>query len=383
MGRDFYKEREKDIAKAGQAAISKARAECRAKIEDAYLLEKDTIRKSQEAVEGLKQQLKSTKDKQEKKALKNAVKEAESNARKEIAKAKKLCEEQVSKARAVEKEAVSRIQKESEQAIKGLRDEVKLVKAAGNRKAAKKTGPAEIPEGYIKAGHALDNARKFDGGNSGKAFNRSGEIKAQLPGGAAFKDDSKLKDVLPQSRGPEDEIQFKSEVYDQIRKELEESISKFDKERKTGSTSELDYMEEVPSANSGKAIGETDVSEDSNSCENTGDVSPNGNACVAGGEQVESPGRPDAAEGVKYFEGRVKIIVENPSSSGSITALWETLKQVEDIKIILFGGTAEAGVQIIILAYKPVELISRLKNIPGVDVESSSTREIRLKAKQG
>ncbi|MDD4635834.1 MAG: hypothetical protein WC231_07610 [Dehalococcoidales bacterium] len=73
---------------------------------------------------------------------------------------------------------------------------------------------------------------------------------------------------------------------------------------------------------------------------------------------------------------------ENETCRAALEAVEELKKkpmQIEDIRILLLGGSSDSGLQVVELAQKPIPLIEKVVKLAQVEVTSYTTREIYLK----
>ena len=73
-----------------------------------------------------------------------------------------------------------------------------------------------------------------------------------------------------------------------------------------------------------------------------------------------------------------------PVDLGQVGELEEYLRQVQNLRLVLIGGSVEEGSEIVVSAEKPVSLISVLREIPLVErvVKKDKEIQVTLKAKQ-
>jgi hypothetical protein len=88
--------------------------------------------------------------------------------------------------------------------------------------------------------------------------------------------------------------------------------------------------------------------------------------------------------GVEIYEGIVKLAIASPANYEQIKKFSEYLRQVQDLRLILVGGSVEEGNKIVISAEKPIHLVNALREMPPVEQVVMKGKEIQvtLKAKQ-
>ena len=84
----------------------------------------------------------------------------------------------------------------------------------------------------------------------------------------------------------------------------------------------------------------------------------------------------------ELYEGMVKLVVVPPIDLGQMEKLEKDLRQVEDLRLVLVGGSVDEGSQIVVSAGKPIPLIDILREMPPVEqvVKKGNEIQITLKA---
>ncbi|MBE9512552.1 MAG: hypothetical protein IMY77_00605 [Chloroflexi bacterium] len=79
--------------------------------------------------------------------------------------------------------------------------------------------------------------------------------------------------------------------------------------------------------------------------------------------------------------GIVKLTIVSPIDLGQVRKLEECLHQVQDLRLVLIGGSVAEGSEIIISAEKSIPLIDILREMPPVEqvVKKGKKIQIRLK----
>lgn len=378
----FLKEREKAIRKATLAAVNQAREQRRAAIEAACSQEKEKCRMAFKAVEELENQLKHAADESEKAALRQAIKESKDDMRQVISQAKKEAEAQKQTAVIREKEMVARIKEEEKTAIASLAYGDTVSEEGFGKEALYSDGIYDSE--FITGNQDLESMlEKSPPGSSG--FDAGGQ--AGNPG---------LREIdFPVIGAKEDEWENTDEQtgqaqenyigYDEIRRALEENVRKLEEERRA----RMDFdLPQVPMP-APKNLFET---ENINNEEETKELMPDvledvrnttSNDALEISEKTEDlPEKPEEKrEAAILHEGKVMITIQNAPSSRFVRHFGEKLKQIDDMRILLLGGSSDAGLQFVVLAQKPIPLIERILQLAQVEVVSYTMREIYLKHK--
>lgn len=374
------KDREKTIRDAASKAIEQARAQKNATISAACDQEEAKCRAVIEAVEGLKSQYKHAGDKAEKAALKIAVNEAREEMRLTISEAKKEAEAKKKMAKIREKELIERTKEEEKQAIASL-------------------SYAEFP---LYENHS--NGQFYTDARDETDFEEiEGEWAPQTTGKIPFQREAEKKQLSAadgEKQGwdnPDAEIikqASRTSGYEDIRRALEESIIKAEEERRArldfdlplNQVSELEVLTEAASLSSTNEHIK-DLPETANAKEPSGitlaEASGSGKNELDSASRCEEPS--ETSEGQEkaplLHEGRVTITIQNAPSASFTRSFGEKLKQIEDIRILLLGGSSASGLQVVVLAHKPVPLAGRILDLAQVEMTGYTAREIFLKYK--
>lgn len=80
-------------------------------------------------------------------------------------------------------------------------------------------------------------------------------------------------------------------------------------------------------------------------------------------------------------KGTVRLTIEPPVDSGQLKRLEEGLYQVQDLRVVLIGGSVDGGTEIIVSAEEPIPLLDILREIPSVAqvARKGKTTQITLK----
>ena len=85
----------------------------------------------------------------------------------------------------------------------------------------------------------------------------------------------------------------------------------------------------------------------------------------------------------ELYEGIVKLTIMSPINLGQIRNLEEHLRQVQDLRLLLTGGSVDEGTQIIVSAGKPIPLIDVLREMPPVEQVVKKGKDIQVTLKAG
>lgn len=352
-------EKKKSIIRAEQLAVRKAEQEFEAAVKDIKLLEQETCRSLLAAGENLKRQVKETRGKDEKATLKQAIKEAESAGRQAISRAKKNAETQIRIASEQKKESIRQAKTEKKQALKDLMAKEGTLPSSADK-------PEVVPSGnnYSAPGARIDIdipelARKPE----------TNEIQEQI-----------LKETTQTGR--------RFSGYEDIFRSLEEISRKLEESRRARSETHAESSENTTAADISRVQPPID------NREATADVLDEG---VAESAQPESTLQEESATvsnptdervvqlesgKAELFEGRVRILLQNPSSA-AIKTFAERLKHIDDVKMLLFSGSADEGVQIVVMVLKPIPLGEKIEQTGQVQIVSATPNEMTVRFKTG
>jgi hypothetical protein len=101
-------------------------------------------------------------------------------------------------------------------------------------------------------------------------------------------------------------------------------------------------------------------------------------------EEVKGKAKGEAEEPVsaELYKGIVKLTIMPPIDIGQVRKLEEYLYQVQDLRLVLVGGSIDEGTEIVVSAENPIPLIDALRELPPVDqiVKKGKTIQLTLKA---
>jgi len=88
--------------------------------------------------------------------------------------------------------------------------------------------------------------------------------------------------------------------------------------------------------------------------------------------------------GAEFYEGMVKLAIASPVDYEQMKELSEYLRQVQDLRLVLVGGSVEEGTKIVVSVEKPIPLVNVLREMPPVEQVIKKGKEIQvtLKAKR-
>lgn len=97
-------------------------------------------------------------------------------------------------------------------------------------------------------------------------------------------------------------------------------------------------------------------------------------------EKVEKAAEPSVDAGT--YRGAVTLAIMPPIDLSQLATLKKDLGQVENLRLVLVGGSVEGGSKIIVSAEEPLPLVDILKEMPAVDqvFRKGSEIQVRLKA---
>ena len=80
----------------------------------------------------------------------------------------------------------------------------------------------------------------------------------------------------------------------------------------------------------------------------------------------------------ELHEGMVELVILSPIDLGQMKKLEEALRQVQDLRLLLIGGSLDEGIKIVISAGKPIPLVSILREMPPVEQVVKKGKEIQV-----
>jgi hypothetical protein len=85
----------------------------------------------------------------------------------------------------------------------------------------------------------------------------------------------------------------------------------------------------------------------------------------------------------ELYKGIVKLTIVPPVDSGQVRELEEHLYQVQDLRLVLVGGSIDEGTEIIVSAESPIPLLDILREMPPVAqvIKKGKIAQVTLKAK--
>lgn len=364
MPQQTYQEREKAILAEEKALIERARNERDSSIQNAKQIEQELSRRSLEAIDKLRQRLKEAGSAQEKAELKEAVKEAETAAKQAIARAKQNSQRLITSARQKEKEEIKKAEEARKAAIKSLKEKNASSKAISLEEYSDNSAENSDTLGtlQVKPEPERDTA-EVQGNQAGRPS----------------------ETVLEQEKSePAESGDLKYSGYDSIRKALEETAKKLEATRSSESSDETSTLaiaeESVRSGQNQPGSSQAIIQPDRKNQTTVGKPQKkNDKGEKADVGVVEEPFVLTREKLDTTFNGQVQIFIENPSSAGSMRSLGEKLKQVKGLRIMLFGGSADEGVQIVVNATEPVKLAPKIQEISEMEIVNVNKDEIRLR----
>lgn len=96
-------------------------------------------------------------------------------------------------------------------------------------------------------------------------------------------------------------------------------------------------------------------------------------------EKVEKAAEPSVGAGT--YRGVVTLAIMPPIDLGQLDSLKKDLGQVENLRLVLIGGSVERGSKIIVSAEEPLPLLDILKEMPAVDQVFRKGSEIQVRLK--
>ena len=100
-------------------------------------------------------------------------------------------------------------------------------------------------------------------------------------------------------------------------------------------------------------------------------------------EEAEKKAKRETEEKVsaELYEGTVKLTIVSPVDYKQMRKLEEYLRQVQNLRLVLVGGSVEEGTKIVVSAEKPIPLVSVLREIPSVEQVVKKEKEIQITLK--
>ena len=97
--------------------------------------------------------------------------------------------------------------------------------------------------------------------------------------------------------------------------------------------------------------------------------------------EAEETKKAKEAVNAEPYRGIVKLTIVSPIDLGQVRKLEECLHQVQDLRLVLVGGSVAEGSEVIVSAEKSIPLIDILREMPPVEqvVKKGKKIQIRLK----
>jgi len=95
---------------------------------------------------------------------------------------------------------------------------------------------------------------------------------------------------------------------------------------------------------------------------------------IPGGEETSST-RLKPGDSQTLYAGEVELAIAIPVELKMVSKLYNYLQTIPDIKILRTTGSWDRGTTITVVADKPIPLISKISEIPGVEVISELSQE--------
>ena len=101
------------------------------------------------------------------------------------------------------------------------------------------------------------------------------------------------------------------------------------------------------------------------------------------GEKREVEEEAEPAVVTKLYKGVVELTIMPPVDLGQLENLEKDLRQVENLHLVLVGGSVDEGNRIVVSAEEPIPLLRILKEMPAVEqvVRKSGKTQVTLKTK--
>ena len=99
-------------------------------------------------------------------------------------------------------------------------------------------------------------------------------------------------------------------------------------------------------------------------------------------ETKKAAKKEDKGTSAEMHQGMMRLTIVPPVDSEQLKRLEEQLYQVEDLRLVLIGGSVDGGTEIVVSAENPLPLLDILEKMPPVAqvVKKGKTAQITLKA---
>ena len=74
----------------------------------------------------------------------------------------------------------------------------------------------------------------------------------------------------------------------------------------------------------------------------------------------------DKGSTAELYKGMMRLAIVPPPDSGQLKRLEEHLSQVQDLRLVVIGGSVEGGTEIVVSAESPIPLLDILREMPPV-----------------
>jgi hypothetical protein len=83
----------------------------------------------------------------------------------------------------------------------------------------------------------------------------------------------------------------------------------------------------------------------------------------------------------KLYKGMVELMIVPPVDLGQLENLGKALRQVENLRLVLVGGSVDEGNRIVVSAEEPIPLLRILGEMPAVEQVAKKGSEIQVTLK--
>ena len=97
----------------------------------------------------------------------------------------------------------------------------------------------------------------------------------------------------------------------------------------------------------------------------------------------EAEGEAEPVVVTKLYKGVVELTIVPPVGLGQLENLEKDLRQVENLRLVLVGGSVDRGNKIVVSAEEPIPLLRILGEMPAVEQVVSKGSEIQVTLKAG
>jgi len=272
-------------------------------------------------------------------ARKEAEQEAKEKEKREAEAAKEQAGREAEEAKQAEEQAKREAKEREEPSRKEAEREAKE-KAKGETEAAKEQAKREAEEAK-------------------KARQAEGQARKEAEQEAKEKEKREAEAAKEQARREAEEAKKAKQAEEQSKKEAEREAEEAKKAKQAEEQSKKEAEREAKE----RAKREAEAAKEQARRE---------------AEAAKKARQAEEERSAELYEGRVKLAIMAPVDLGQLRKLEKCLRQVQDLRLVLVGGSVDEGTTVVVSAEKPIPLIDALREMPPVEQVVKEGGKIRI-----